>query len=113
MYRRSLPSAKGMLFPVQPPHPVKFWIKNLEMPLDVVFVRDGHAIAHRVPACQTSPCPLYEPDIVVYSVIELSAGEASSLGLFISKPLVIQPYRRRRFNVYAIAFERSLRSCIE
>ncbi|MBD1930074.1 DUF192 domain-containing protein [Trichocoleus sp. FACHB-90] len=97
MYRRSLPSAKGVLFPVQPPRPVKFWIKNLEMPLDVVFVRDGQAIAiaHRVPACQANPCPLYETDIMVDSVVELSAGEASSLGLFIGKPLVIQPLPSR------------------
>jgi hypothetical protein len=84
-----------MLFPVEPPRPVKFWMKNLEMPLDVVFVRDGHAIAHRVPACQASPCPLYETDIVVDSVVEPSAGEASSLGLFIGKPLVIQPLPSR------------------
>ena len=56
---------------------------------------------------------MYETDIMVDSVVELSASEAISLGLFIGKPLVIQPLRRRRFSVYAIAFERSLRSCIE
>ena len=76
-------NGKGMLFPVQPPKVVSVWMKNVRVPLDIVFVRQGRvvAIAHSTPPCYQQPCPIYKPLVPVNTVIELPAGMAGKLGL--------------------------------
>lgn len=76
-------NGKGMLFPVQPPKVVSVWMKNVRVPLDIVFVRQGRvvAIAHSTPPCYQESCPRYKPPVPVDAVIELPAGMAGKLGL--------------------------------
>lgn len=84
MYRQNLPDDRGMLFPFSPPRPVSFWMKNVVMPLDMVFVHGGQivGIAENVPPCVVDPCPTYGPGRQVVSyVIELRGGRAAELGL--------------------------------
>jgi uncharacterized membrane protein (UPF0127 family) len=84
MYRDALPDDRGMVFPMQFPRRVNFWMKNVPVPLDMVFVYDGtiQAIASDVPPCTADPCPTYGPgDQLVDHVIELRAGRAAELGL--------------------------------
>lgn len=86
MYRRALAPNRGMLFPFNPPQPVRFWMKNTLIPLDIIFIRDGKVryVASRVPPCQKDPCPSYGPadaKDAIDSVLELAAGRAEELGL--------------------------------
>ena len=83
MYRTTLADDRGMLFPFEPPQQLSFWMKNVSIPLDMIFIRDGKvkAIAASVPPCTTEPCPTYGPDIAVNQVIELRGGRAAELGL--------------------------------
>jgi len=84
MARESLPDDRGMLFPFEPARPVSFWMKNVLIPLDMVFVHDDEivAIARDVPPCDTTPCPTYGPDEqMVDYVLELRGGRAAELGL--------------------------------
>lgn len=83
MYRPSLDANRGMLFPFTPARPVSFWMKNVVIDLDMVFVREGKiiAIASNVPPCQSEPCPVYGPGELVDQVIELRGGRAGELGL--------------------------------
>jgi hypothetical protein len=83
MYRTSLAPDRGMLFAFNPPRPVSFWMKNVSIPLDMVFLRNGEvkAIAANVPPCTTTPCPSYGPEIAIDQVIELRGGRAAELGL--------------------------------
>ena len=83
MYRTSLADDRGMLFPFDPPRPVRFWMKNCFISLDMLFIRDGaiRAIISDVPPCTAEPCPTYGPDVPVDTVIELRAGRAAELGL--------------------------------
>ena len=84
MARESLPDDRGMLFPFEPARPVSFWMKNVLIPLDMVFIHDDEivAIARDVPPCETTPCPTYGPDgQVVDYVLELRGGRATELGL--------------------------------
>lgn len=84
MARESLSDDRGMLFPFEPPRAVSFWMKNVLIPLDMVFIRDGKivAIAREVPPCESNPCPTYGPaDEAVDYVLELRGGLAASLGL--------------------------------
>lgn len=92
MYRDALPDDRGMVFPMQFPRRVSFWMKNVPVPLDMVFVYEGtiQAIASEVPPCTADPCPTYGPgDQLVDHVIELRAGRAIELGLAVGDPVEI------------------------
>ncbi|MDB9315748.1 DUF192 domain-containing protein [Spirulina sp. CS-785/01] len=83
MFREEISDNRGMLFPFDPPRQVGFWMKNVEVPLDMVFLRDGVIleIAANVPPCHREPCPSYGPNEPIDQVIELRGGRAEELGL--------------------------------
>jgi uncharacterized membrane protein (UPF0127 family) len=85
MYRTQVPADRGMLFPFDPPQSVSFWMRNVPISLDMVFLREGEivAIAADVPPCTSDPCPTYGPESgqLVDQVIELRGGRAAELGL--------------------------------
>jgi len=83
-----------MLFPLARPRPVSFWMKNVPVPLDMVFIYDGtiKAISANVPPCEAEPCPTYGPgDQLIDHVIELRGGHAAELGLMVGDTVVISP----------------------
>ncbi len=92
MYRTSLADDRGMLFSFDPPQPVNFWMKNVKISLDMVFLRDGEVIeiAANVPPCTTSPCPTYGPQSLIDQVIELRGGRAAELGLKVGDKVSIK-----------------------
>lgn len=93
MYRSSLPANQGMLFPFDPPRSVSFWMKNVEINLDMLFLKDGEvkAIAENVPPCTTTPCPTYGPnDTLIDQVIELRGGRASELGIQVGDRISVE-----------------------
>ncbi|MEM8808662.1 MAG: DUF192 domain-containing protein [Cyanobacteria bacterium P01_G01_bin.38] len=84
MYRTELPDNRGMLFPFEFPRRTAFWMKNVPISLDMVFLLRGRvqAISADTPPCTTDPCPIYGPDsALVDQVIELRGGRAEELGL--------------------------------
>lgn len=83
MYRPALPDDQGMLFPFDPPRPLRFWMRNTPQPLDMVFLLNGEvkAVIANVPPCSSQPCPTYGPGTDVNQVIELRSGRAAELGL--------------------------------
>lgn len=92
MYRTQLPDSRGMLFPLAEPRVPRFWMKNVKIPLDMIFLRDGEirAIAANVPPCTSNPCPTYGPDEVIDQVIELAGGRAAQLGLEVGDRVEIE-----------------------
>ncbi len=94
MYRDALPDDRGMVFPMNRPRPVRFWMMNVPVALDMVFVYQGtiQYIAAEVPPCPVAPCPTYGPDSqLVDHVIELRAGRAEELGLQVGDTVEILP----------------------
>lgn len=92
MYRFDLEDNRGMLFPFSPPRPVNFWMRNVQINLDMIFIRDRQviAIAAEVPPCRTDTCPTYGPvGIPVDAVLELRGGRAAELGLEVGDPIPI------------------------
>lgn len=84
MFRSALPDNRGMLFPFNPPRQVSFWMKDVPVPLDMVFLRLGEvvAITSEVPPCPALPCPSYGPSgEIVDQVLELRSGRAAEIGL--------------------------------
>ena len=92
MFRESLADDRGMLFPFESAKVARFWMKNVPISLDMIFL-DGDrivGIAADVPPCQTNPCPVYGPKAMVNQVIELRGGRAAELGLEIGDRIVVQ-----------------------
>lgn len=83
MYRPPLPDNQGMLFHFPSPQPVRFWMKNVPVPLDMVFLQNGvvQYIEASAPPCPREPCPTYGPNVPIDMVIELRSGRAAELNL--------------------------------
>jgi uncharacterized membrane protein (UPF0127 family) len=92
MYRTSLPNNRGMLFKFKSPQKVSFWMKNCQISLDMIFLRNGmvEAIELSAPPCTADPCPSYGPDTAVDRVIELRGGRATELGVKVGDRIEIE-----------------------
>ena len=94
MFRSALPDNRGMLFPFSSPRRTSFWMKDVPVALDMVFIRSGEviAIAPQVPPCPAEPCPSYGPDgQIVDMVLELRSGRAAEIGLQPGDTVTISP----------------------
>lgn len=84
MFRSELPANRGMLFPFGSPRRTRFWMKDVPVPLDMVFLRNELVVAiAQAPPCPAEPCPTYGPDNnrLVDQVLELRGGRAAEIGL--------------------------------
>ena len=83
MYRPALPDNRGMLFQFPSARPLSFWMKNVPVPLDMVFLQDGviKYIEASAPPCTSEPCPTYGTNVPIDTVIELRSGRAAELNL--------------------------------
>lgn len=81
MFRRSMPKYAGMLFVYRSPQPVGFWMRNTEIPLDMLFFgEDGtskklheNAIPHDETVIDGGPDIQY--------ILEINGGLINSLGI--------------------------------
>ncbi len=94
MFRSALPDNRGMLFPFSSPRRTSFWMKDVPVALDMVFIRNQEviAIAPQVPPCPTEPCPSYGPNgQIVDMVLELRSGRAAEIDLQPGDTVTISP----------------------
>jgi uncharacterized protein len=94
MYRQALPDDLGMLFNFFPARPVAFWMKNVPVALDMVFIHNDKvvAIAESATPCAKEPCPIYPTEgIIADRVIELRAGLTKEIGLKIGDRITVTP----------------------
>ena len=64
MFRDALAPDGGMIFPMSPPRPASFWMKNTVIPLDIIFVRANgtiESIAENTIPYSTDPVLSGEP----------------------------------------------------
>ncbi|MDZ8109850.1 MAG: DUF192 domain-containing protein [Nostoc sp. DedQUE12a] len=92
MYRPALPDDRGMLFPFPSAQPVSFWMKNVPVSLDMVFLQNGVVkyIQPAAPPCASEPCPTYGPNTLIDKVIELRSGRAAELNLKVGDVIKIE-----------------------
>lgn len=81
MFREKLAPDAGMIFPMKPPRPASFWMRNTPSPLDMIFIRADGTIA-RI-AAETTPYSLemVESGEPVAAVLEIAGGRAAELGI--------------------------------
>jgi uncharacterized membrane protein (UPF0127 family) len=85
-FRDALPQGRGMLFVHKSPAPYVYWMSNVKVPLDIIFMDSSHRIVEvsaDTPPCTKKPadCPVYGGHTNEQFVLELRAGEAQRLGL--------------------------------
>ncbi|MBD2625938.1 DUF192 domain-containing protein [Trichormus variabilis] len=94
MYRPALPDDQGMLFVFPSAQPVSFWMMNVPVSLDMVFMENGKVkyIQTAAPSCNREPCPTYGPGpkVPINQVIELRAERATELGLQVGDKVKIE-----------------------
>jgi uncharacterized membrane protein (UPF0127 family) len=68
---------EGMLFIYNPPRLLTHWMKDMRIPLDMIWINSDKKIINiskNVPICQKDPCPVYSSQIPAVYVLEVNAG---------------------------------------
>lgn len=76
MFRKNLPDNQGMLFIFEREDSYSFWMKNMQIPLDIIWIgKDKRIVAIKtnVPPCKDS-CSGIMPQEKAQYVLEVSAG---------------------------------------
>jgi len=84
MEREKLDADKGMLFIFENERISAFWMKNMKIPLDIIFMDKDYKVVdyfENVPACKADPCPHYLPSVKSKYTVEVNAGTARKIGL--------------------------------
>ncbi len=95
MHREKLESGEGMLFPYESEEIRAFWMKNMKIPLDIIWLDKDKKIVYiheNVQSCKTDSCPMYSPDEEAMYVLEVNAN--------FSKEQNIQVGDKVNFNFY-------------
>jgi len=82
MGRSDLPENQGMLFVFPEQGDYGFWMKNMLIPIDIIWTDKDLAITHiehGVPPCEAEPCAIYKSQSPSQYVLEIKAGLAQEL----------------------------------
>ena len=81
MFRTALGADEGMIFPMDPPRPASFWMRNTVIPLDLIFIGPDRRIVN----IAANAVPYDESQLLsagpVSAVLELAGGKAAALGI--------------------------------
>ncbi len=92
--RASLDSGTGMLFVFENAERFRFWMKEMEFSLDIVWISSGCEVVDLSvyvpfpnPETPLNDLHVYSPEAPVKYVLEINGGEAASLGLSVGDPV--------------------------
>lgn len=81
-YRTSLAPQTGMLFIFDTPRISKFWMKDMNFPIDIIWLDADKKVVHIEHSVSPSTYPQsFGPETPTQYVIEIPAGEAQNIGL--------------------------------
>ncbi|MBI4150659.1 DUF192 domain-containing protein [Candidatus Woesearchaeota archaeon] len=75
----------GMLFVFKDAQSRTFWMKNMLIPLDIIFLDESMTVVEikaNIPPCDKDPCPTYPTNKPAKYVVEVEAGFAKEHNLF-------------------------------
>ncbi len=94
MFREKLGDKAGMLFIFEALKAYPIWMKNMKIPLDIIWLDHSRkivAVRENVPPCEQAACPIYEPEAAAGYVLEINAGEIRKLGLKTGDLMTLRP----------------------
>lgn len=81
--KKSLAKNNGMLFPYKTKSTPTFWMRNMDFPIDIIFISDGKIVTlykNVKPQASNQNLQLYKPSQPVDNVIEINAGLSDQYG---------------------------------
>jgi uncharacterized membrane protein (UPF0127 family) len=94
MNRSHLNENSGMLFIFPTEEQQSFWMKNMRIPLDIIFITaDKHVleIYASVPPCAADPCTLYASSAPIKYALEVNSGFSAQNGITSGDSVIISP----------------------
>ena len=82
--RKSLDQNSGMLFIISKPARELFWMKGMNFPLDIIWIRHGKVVditQNAQPLKNNFKPILYKPKEPIDMVLEINAGQADQYGI--------------------------------
>ncbi len=96
MFRQNLDSRAGMLFAFEEEGNYSFWMKNTQIPLDIIWISSENkivSISENAQPCQKEDCPTINPSITAMYVLEINAGLSSSGGITIGDKVLFKNFK--------------------
>lgn len=92
--RNSLGENNGMVFVFEEKGQYGFWMRNVNFPLDIIYISDNKIvdiIKNAPPQTEDSQgLPVYEPREAANYVLEINGGKADELGIEIGDEVVFE-----------------------
>lgn len=83
--KKSLPENSGMLFIFEKPDYYSFWMKEMQFPIDIIFIKGNKIVtiytSLKPPKTQDESLPIYKPDEPANMVLEINSGLAQKYNL--------------------------------
>lgn len=86
MFKERLDFDKGMLFVYEEEKEYSFWMKNVFIPLDIIWINkknDVVFISKNTQPCKESFCQSISPDKNAKYILEINAGLSEEIGLVV------------------------------
>lgn len=94
MFIDNLDKKEGMFFVYETEGIHYFWMKNTNIPLDIIWMDKNFKvvlISHKTPTCKKNPCTVYGNDNITSSyVLEIGEGIANNIGLKLGDKFVLK-----------------------
>jgi uncharacterized membrane protein (UPF0127 family) len=81
MFRRFLPTDRGMLFDFKSEQPIMMWMKNTYIPLDMIFISHSGKVVRIARNAEPLSERIVASGVPAYAVLEVNAGTAEKIGL--------------------------------
>ena len=80
----SLPEDNAMFFSFDKPDYYSFWMKNMNFPIDIIFIKDSTIVTIyenvKPPQDPNGNTPIYQPKELSNGVLEINSGLSSKYG---------------------------------
>ena len=86
---KNLPPNTGMLFPQEQAARYIFWMKDMKIPIDFIWMADNQVVHLNKSVQPPPPLALIVPDVGAAMVLELAAGSIAANGIATSSPVII------------------------
>lgn len=87
MYREKLAASSGMIFIYQTPHHAVFWMQNVPIPLDMLFLDPRGVVTHIAHNARPFDESRIDGGKNVQAILEINGGMAKALGISVGSEL--------------------------
>jgi uncharacterized membrane protein (UPF0127 family) len=93
MFVKSMPENKGMYFIFDEVNDSGFWMKNCEIPLDIIYIGSANEIvdiSENAQPCRTANCEVFKPSTKYQYVLEIKGGLSQKLNIKIGDSVLLR-----------------------